>query len=47
MAMGIGLLVTTALLAITESAWSFLAFAIGFAVGLSLLLYAERTYNRS
>ena len=42
---GIGLLVTAVLLAITNAAASFLAFVIGFAAGLILLLYAGKKYN--
>ncbi len=43
---GIGISVTAVIIGITDSAWSFIAFAIGFTVGLSLLIYAERKYNR-
>lgn len=42
---GIGLLVTAILLAVTESVWSFLAFAIGFMAGLALLIWAGIRYN--
>ena len=42
---GIGLLVTAVLLAVTDHPASFLAFAAGFAVGLGLLLYAGKKYN--
>ncbi|MBO5879867.1 MAG: DUF3784 domain-containing protein [Clostridia bacterium] len=44
-AIGIGLLLTCAALAITESALSFIAFAVGFAIGISLLIYAGAKYN--
>ena len=33
------------LLAVTESALSFLVFAAGFAVGLFLLIYGGKRYN--
>ena len=42
---GIGIGIYAALLAITNSAFSFLAFAAGFAFGLALLLYAGKKYN--
>ena len=42
---GIGLLLTAVILCITDSVWSFIVFAIGFAVGLILLLHAEKKYN--
>ena len=43
---GLGLLATAAIIAMTDSAWSFIAFAIGFAAGLALLVYAGKKYNR-
>ena len=43
---GIGLLVTAIIIAITDSALSFIAFALGFVVGLALLIYAGAKYNR-
>ena len=43
---GIGLLVTATIIGITDSALSFIAFALGFAVGLVLLIYAGAKYNR-
>ena len=43
---GIGLLVTAIIIGITDSALSFIAFALGFVVGLALLLYAGAKYNR-
>ena len=43
---GLGILLTAVLLALTDSVWSFLAFAAGFAIGMMLLLYAGRKYNR-
>ena len=42
---GVGLLVTAVVIGITNSAWSFIAFAVGFAIGLSLLIYAGKKYN--
>ena len=43
---GIGLLVTAALLFMTNSASCFLCFAVCFAVGLALLISAGIKYNR-
>ena len=43
---GISLLMTALVLGITESAWSFLCFAAGFAVGLAMLIAAGIKYNR-
>ena len=43
---GIGLLVTAIIIGITDSALSFIAFALGFVVGLALLVYAGAKYNR-
>jgi len=42
---GIGLLATAVILGITDSVLSFIAFAIGFAAGLVLLIYAGKKYN--
>ena len=42
---GIGLLVTAIMIGITDSALSFIAFALGFVVGLVLLIYAGVKYN--
>ena len=42
---GIGILLTALLLAITDSAWSFLAFLLIFFGGLSLLIFAGKKYN--
>ena len=42
---GIGLLLTAVLLALTDSALSFLAFAVGMFAGGALLGYAGRKYN--
>lgn len=42
---GVGLLVTAVVIGITNSAWSFIAFAVGFAIGLALLIYAGKKYN--
>jgi len=43
---GIGLLVTAVIIGITDSAWSFIAFAVGLVVGLGFLIYAGAKYNR-
>ena len=43
---GIGLLVTAIIIGITGSALSFIAFALGFVVGLVLLIYVGAKYNR-
>ena len=43
---GTGLLITAVLLAMTDSIWSFMAFAGGFAAGLALLMTAGKKYNR-
>ena len=43
---GLGLLITAIAFGITESAWSFLAFGVGFALGIGLLVYAGKKYNR-
>ena len=45
--MGAGMLAAAMILGITESLWSFLAFAAGFVVGLSFLICAGRKYNRA
>lgn len=45
-AIGLGMLATAVILTITDSAWSFMAFAAGFSVGLALLIHAGRKYNR-
>ncbi|MDD6194277.1 MAG: DUF3784 domain-containing protein [Lachnospiraceae bacterium] len=42
---GIGAILTAVIIGITESAWSFFAFAIGFIVGLAMLIYAGLKYN--
>ena len=43
---GFGLLVTAIIIGITDSPWSFIAFAIGFFVGMIMLIYAGIRYNR-
>lgn len=43
---GIGLVITAIVIGITDSPWSFIAFAIGFVVGLVMLIYAGARYNR-
>ena len=42
---GVGLLITAVIIGITESALSFIAFAAGFGIGLSLLICAGKKYN--
>ena len=42
----IGLLITAVLLGVTDSAYSFLCFAVCFAIGLALLIAAGVKYNR-
>ena len=46
LSIGIGLLITAVIIGLTDSAWSFLAFAAGIAAGLALLVYAGKKYNR-
>lgn len=43
---GIGIFITAIIIGITDSPWSFIAFAIGFVVGLIMLIYAGLRYNR-
>ena len=43
---GVGLLITAVIFGVTESIWSFLIFAVGLGVGLTLLFYAGKKYNR-
>ena len=42
---GIGFLITSIAVSITDSVWSFIPLAIGFFVGLALLIYAGVRYN--
>ena len=42
---GAGLLTTAVILALAESAWAFLAFAVGLTIGLTLLILAGKKYN--
>lgn len=42
---GIGLLITSIIIGITNSKWSFVAFIIGFIIGLIMLIYAGLRYN--
>lgn len=42
---GIGLLVTAAIVGITDSTLSFIAFTLGVVLGLALLIYAGVKYN--
>ena len=43
---GMGILMTGIIIGITDSPWSFMAFATGFVVGLIMLIYAGARYNR-
>ena len=45
LSIGLGLLLTAVVWALTESAWSFLAFAVGLVVGIALLLAEGKRYN--
>lgn len=44
--MGAALVLSAALFGITESPYSFICFAAGFALGLGMLITAGRRYNR-
>ncbi len=43
---GLGLLITAVLLGITDSAYSFICFGVGFAVGLFALIVAGMKFNQ-
>lgn len=43
---GVSLLITTLILALTDSALSFICFAVGFIAGLTTLITAGMKYNR-
>ena len=43
---GLGLLATAIILGTTESVLGFIAFGLGFALGLALLIYAGNKYNK-
>ena len=43
--LGVSFLVTAVIIAITESALSFIAMAVGFVVSMTMLIYAGRKYN--
>ena len=43
---GVSLLITAIIIGITDSPWSFIVFAIGFVVGMRMLVYAGYRYNR-
>jgi len=43
---GSGILVSGVIVAFTDSAWGFLAFAVGFAAGIPLNITAQCRYNR-
>ena len=42
---GVGIFMTAIVIEITDSPWSFIAFAIGFVLGLGMLICAELRYN--
>ena len=44
--MGMGLVVTACILALTNSAWSFLVLAFTFTVGLGIVILTEKKYNK-
>ncbi len=44
--LGCGFLLTAVVLGITTSVWSYLVMTVGFVIGISLLIYAGRKYNR-
>lgn len=44
--LGIGILAMSALILITDSPLSAIAFGVGLASGVSVLIYAEKKYNR-
>ena len=43
---GIGLFITSIIIGITNSMWSFIPFVVGFVVGLIMLIYSGIKYNR-
>ena len=43
---GAGISVTAVSFAITSSIWSFIGFGVGFVIGITLLIYAGRKYNK-
>lgn len=43
---GIGIIATGIIIGITDSAWSFIAFLVGFSIGIGMLIYAGMKYNR-
>ena len=43
---GIGLLISGLLMCYIDSAWSMFPFAVGFVIGLVMLMYAGIKYNR-
>ena len=42
----IGLFITSIIIGITDSMWSFIPFVIGFVAGLIMLIYSGIKYNR-
>ena len=43
---GFGMLISAVVIEITDSPSSFIAFMIGFVIGLAMLIYAGNKYNR-
>ena len=43
---GIGMIITAVIVAITDSPWSFIVFAIGFVIGMRKIVCAEYRYNK-
>ena len=43
---GFGMLISAVVIEITDSPSSFIAFMIGFVIGLTMLIYAGNKYNR-
>ena len=46
LSVGIGLLISAVILALTDSALSFIAAAVGLAIGMALLINAGAKYNK-
>ena len=43
---GVSMLITAAIIGITDSPWSFIVFAIGFVMGMRMLIMAGNRFNR-
>ena len=43
---GVSMLITATIIGITDSPWSFIVFAIGYVIGMRMLVYAGYRYNR-